>query len=188
MNTDVRSIYSKLPKKENGLASFKAVHDFLGVSIGTIVRGLEGLDTSEGVTLEHLETLVSKGIVSLEGLGEETKSKPVRGLTTGLTLPKNSSVPATNGFQSGGMARAESYETFMSTMAEAYANLDSDTRELLKREAEAGLATGQLRAFMRLASENNAYQETIKQARNLGKEQLDSNSVEATEAIQDISG
>jgi hypothetical protein len=184
MSINTQQLYSTLTKKDNGLVSFNTIQKSFNISIGMLTRALQDFDTSSGVTLDHFEFLINHGHISVTSTFTSGKD----GLTEGLTIPRAIVTSPVNGVYVGDLERVSSYETFMSNMERAYSNLDNDTRYLLERELEVGSATGQLRAFMRLASENNTYQETLKQARELGKSKLENVSQHATETIKDISG
>ena len=61
----IESVYNLLPKKTNGLVSFGTIQKRYGVSTGSLNRGLEGFDTSEGIAFEAFEALITRGVITL---------------------------------------------------------------------------------------------------------------------------
>jgi hypothetical protein len=61
----IESVYNLLPKKSNGLVSFGTIQKRYGVSTGTLNRGLEGFDTSDGITVEAFKVLITRGVITL---------------------------------------------------------------------------------------------------------------------------
>jgi hypothetical protein len=61
----IESVYNLLPKKSNGLISFGTIQKRYGVSTGTLNRGLEEFDTSDGITVEAFKALITRGVITL---------------------------------------------------------------------------------------------------------------------------
>lgn len=63
---NVQTVYRTLRKKPNGMVSFKTVEREFRLTTGSLNRALTLFDTSEGISLEAFESLVSQGLIVLE--------------------------------------------------------------------------------------------------------------------------
>jgi hypothetical protein len=82
----VESVYNSLRKKSNGLVSFATVQKTYNMSTGSLNRGLEGLDTSEGIDLTAFQALVDRGIITLTSPDPAPIEGEIVDLTTQLAL------------------------------------------------------------------------------------------------------
>lgn len=62
---NVESSYNSLQKKSNGLVSYGTIQKVYGLSTGALNRALEGIDTSDGISLEGFQRLADKGLIDL---------------------------------------------------------------------------------------------------------------------------
>lgn len=178
MNTE--TVYNSLPKKGNGLISYGTIQKRYGISTGALNRALEGIDTSEGISLEGFQRLADKGLIDLTPPAPAPIEGEIVDLSSQLALFNGSSPGLSHGNAKDlAPIAAQSYQ--LNGMMETLLALQSENAQLeneihtLQTNRESGLHA--LEQVALLKAQLEARNRELRRAREI--ERIETQALEA---------